>query len=939
MKRTLLITLTLFSLSANHIFGQTPNNYALKLQSYYEEFAYSIAQYGEESTKPIESFERMLNYYNGLPKDNLYDRDIVYKLIEANIKWESILNEIYRTHSPEFCLRLQKTHIENNELATRVQFPAEAKVYEASYDGGEGYREQLVLNKADLFLSVLYDRALFSASLNTIDDVFEIVIQWFSVWEKCKKVYSSKDEFDKCVILLTKYLSTTLFNIGMQSQAIGLLLHIYEMYFTLENKSNAVGESLENTNTLIALLMSNLGDLGSAMIQTSQASYYPPSFYFDINDFLVQASIHARSIRDYDANKSIEELERAVRIIELGRVGKNGRPASRKTKSMVYNEMSSSYLRKKMHNEQLRSIKKAIEEDGDFFAPVHMHNLAAAYYDVGDWDNAMDIYQLLEDNNLLNIDSYSNMAFIAYRQKKYWQSTEYAEKYFKGVVSDFQKTTRFMTPRVREQYFSDNYHLRYFYNYLTSLAKDNPLGMPLAFNASLYQKGLLVRMNNETRRRINASCNNELQQAYSGYLNSLVYDDYEKASFAESHLQSLFPKYLDFTDKSFNLGWEDIRNTLEVGEVAIEFVTYSDFVKHENRYAALVLKSDYDSPKMVELCGCNELRTLFNKVDAYGYPRVYDFISEPSELIWGPLKDILSNVKTVYYSPCEELSQINMDVMTFGSGGKPMNQAFRMIRMLSTADMIERRVYLYESASLMGGFDYGSSVSSPDSANGDFFRGFNRTTGWDDIESKEEIAGINLSLNKITKVSLVMGAGANEATIKSVSGDSPSILHLATHGFYLGFPEARGFAYYSSYGDNWIPEDVRCGLILSGANDAWLGRVAAGGNDGTLTAKEINGLDLSKTELVVLSACQTGLGENTSEGTYGLMRAFKNAGVGAIIMSLWKVNDNATILFMTTFYKQLATGKERHVAFNKAQETVRKKFPEARYWAAFVMVD
>ena len=940
MKRFFIAFVFAFTLFPGKLFCQTTNNYIASLNSYYERFTHDVRQYGESSTQSVESFKRMLNYYNGLPKDQLYDRSLVSQLIEANIRWENILNEISRGHSPEFFLRLQKANLENNKQANKDLYLADEKEIESLYDGGEGIRAQLDLDKSDLFLATLYDRAEFAASLNNLENVLETVRQWFSVWDKSEKAYSSKDDFDKCIFLYAKYLSVTMFNSGMQSQAIGLLMDLEKKYNDNGSKTPAVEESIENTHLWISILLGNIGDTESQMYYSSHAFLFSYSTYYDINNYLLLLSDYAKITRDLDPNQSVELLEKAERIINLERVGKNGRPASRRTKSMVFNELSQSYLRTKNYDKQLIAIKKAIQEDGDNFEPGHYHNLASAYADVGDYDNAMEIYQLLEANNALSIDSYSNLATIAHLQGKYEQTTAYAEKYFNGIVSDFQNMTRFMTPRVRESYFSNNYHLRYFYNTLTAFAEDNPLGTGLAYNASLYQKGLLVRMNNETRRRINASDNNDLKQAYADYLYSLAYGDNEIASISESSLQALFPKYLNFTDESFSLKWEDIRSALNTDEVAIEFVTYLDFVKKENNYAALVLKKGYDAPRMIKLCGCNDLNSFFSNVDAYGCPRVYENIIEPSAKIWGPLADVLSNVKTVYYSPCEALSQINMDIMTLDSSGKPMNQLFRMVRMLSTADLLGKRSFEYVTASLMGGFDYGNVASSNNSVQGDSFRGFNRVTGWDALESLEEIEGIKQSLSKKTTVSLVMGGRADEITIKSISGNSPSIMHLATHGYYLGLPEARKFAYFSSYEeDRWIPEDVRCGLILSGANDAWLGKAPAGGNDGTLTAEEINGLDLSNTELVVLSACQTGLGENTSEGTYGLMRAFKNAGVGSIIMSLWEVNDEATILFMTTFYKQLANGKERHIAFNKAQETVKKKYPEARYWAAFVMVD
>jgi len=99
-------------------------------------------------------------------------------------------------------------------------------------------------------------------------------------------------------------------------------------------------------------------------------------------------------------------------------------------------------------------------------------------------------------------------------------------------------------------------------------------------------------------------------------------------------------------------------------------------------------------------------------------------------------------------------------------------------------------------------------------------------------------------------------------------------------------------------------------------------------------------MNLSNTDLVVLSACETGLGDiNNSEGVFGLQRAFKLAGVNTIIMSLWNVLDQQTSMLMQSFYKHWLNGMNKHESFREAQKEVRQVYPGAYYWAGFVMVD
>ncbi|MDD3859329.1 MAG: CHAT domain-containing protein, partial [Bacteroidales bacterium] len=130
------------------------------------------------------------------------------------------------------------------------------------------------------------------------------------------------------------------------------------------------------------------------------------------------------------------------------------------------------------------------------------------------------------------------------------------------------------------------------------------------------------------------------------------------------------------------------------------------------------------------------------------------------------------------------------------------------------------------------------------------------------------------------------------------------------------------------------------GLLFAGANYLWRGvKLPSNIDDGILTAYEVSNLNLNNTKLVVLSACETGLGEiSDGEGVYGMQRAFKIAGSEYLIMSLWQVPDKETAEFMQLFYSYCLQNNKIGDAFRKAQSEMREKY-EDFYWAAFVLVE
>lgn len=196
------------------------------------------------------------------------------------------------------------------------------------------------------------------------------------------------------------------------------------------------------------------------------------------------------------------------------------------------------------------------------------------------------------------------------------------------------------------------------------------------------------------------------------------------------------------------------------------------------------------------------------------------------------------------------------------------------------------------------------------------------------------------------KAEMLSGNIGTEASFKALDGKGKRIIHIATHGFYFD-DSIKDIAYIermssvSKY-DYDNKAMFRSGLLFSGADYAWNGEINTENvDDGILTAQEISNIDLTGLDLVVLSACDTAHGEMNSDGVFGLQRGFKKAGANSILMSLWKVDDDATGQFMSAFYHYLIHGNSKVDALKSAQKYLRSnpKYSDPQYWAGFVLLD
>jgi CHAT domain-containing protein len=332
-------------------------------------------------------------------------------------------------------------------------------------------------------------------------------------------------------------------------------------------------------------------------------------------------------------------------------------------------------------------------------------------------------------------------------------------------------------------------------------------------------------------------------------------------------------------------------------------------------------------------------------------------------LLWQPIDSLLTDVSTVYYSPSGLLNRINIAaIATPTPRQRLLDKYTQLVQLRSTREIVmpQEPITYTKQALLMGGIEYNldSLVYRRVNAGYKQNRGDNALS-LPNTQGKTSIRPLPATKTEINSVQTLMQAQqwradtlkdlrASEEAFQFYATQKPRVIHLATHGFFLEDTLTRRKRDENLRFDkepNLLTSGdpmQRSGLILAGGNHAWQGKTPISDQaDGLLTASEIGAMVLNNTELAVLSACETGLGDvKGSEGVFGLQRAFKMAGVKYLLMSLWSVNDEIANLFMQQFYENWLTNKTSiREAYQSTVKQFRKSNPEPYNWAAFVLLE
>jgi CHAT domain-containing protein len=618
---------------------------------------------------------------------------------------------------------------------------------------------------------------------------------------------------------------------------------------------------------------------------------------------------------------------------------------------------------------------------------ISLNNLAGLYNEMGNYAAAEPLYieaknirkEVLGEKNLDYATSLNNLAILYQSLDNYPAAESYYLHCLEVVNSAIVQNFAFLSEKEKEMFFKTQANdFENFYSFSLKRKKDNQEITKIVFNDVVKNKGLLLKSSTAMRTAILTSNDTSLISKYEKWtgMKREISDLYsteiskrekdpekleQQANAIEKDLVRGSQVFGDF-QKVQKLTWESVRNNLKRGEAAIEFIRFTEGKKRDTSlYCALLITPLSKQPVMIQLFYEKELEVILGNNSSnnlsyissiYGTNQVTN--EQLYNLIWQPLEKYLEGVKTVYYSPDGLLHKISFAAM---SNGKNVYLCDNYIlNRLSTTG----KVAMHENsgidkdllAGIYGGIDY--STDSTIQKIWQYLPG-----------TKSETDKINqIFKSKKLKTKYFSGKSATEGSFKELFtinqlNSKPEILHIASHGFFYPDPEVIKTEEEKS---KVVPEEpvsfrgggsgfgvwqfvmnknplMRSGLVFSGANNVWNRKYTGEGEDGVLTAQEVTQLDLRKTQLVVLSACETGLGDiKGSEGVYGLQRAFKMAGVKFLIMSLWQVPDNETSEFMTLFYEKLLLTKDIRKSFTETQSEMRKKY-DPYYWAAFVLIE
>lgn len=660
--------------------------------------------------------------------------------------------------------------------------------------------------------------------------------------------------------------------------------------------------------------------------------------------------------------------------------------------SLVFSNLSVLYFNEKNYDSVILCSTKAIDylvNDNKVNTKEYIkaqNSLLLAYKNKGDYTKANDIAKSLLPHCLIVMGEnaeltgivYNNLAMLYLAQQNADKAAAYLDKGNNIILNNFRQNFYTLSEKEKltwwdNQSFIFNLSPSLFHQFNITEGK----WVEAMINRQIQLKGFILT---DTKAAINKARNNK-NPAIKKLLDDWVYHKnmltklYAQPIAVRAYNTDSLEQIVNSIEKQINqqttnkialsdavYTWQDIQQKLQPNEIAIEYIKYpfyrNNIYSDSILYAAIIIAKN-THPKFIQLGTENKIAALMkgnatnskevNIHRLYRSRLVKKENTFPGEelckIIWQPLKPYIQNRTIISFAPDGLLHKIAFNALPL-SDDKILIDSFQMQQyssIIQIADRKEKLKYQWQSAFLIGNVDYNNATQK---------NGSNITYTNTNNIAWSQLPGTNKELDDVKKLfstnkiqtSALSKANATEEALKKLSHHSPNIIHIATHGFFLNQITQKTQSDISITGEQVISTSenplLRSGIILAGANKAWSGeKLPENTEDGIVNAYEISQLDLSSTNLVVLSACETALGDiKGTEGVFGLQRAFKIAGVKNLIVSLWQVPDKETAELMHSFYTKLLQGNNIRTAFYAAQKEMREKY--APYsWAAFILIE
>lgn len=640
----------------------------------------------------------------------------------------------------------------------------------------------------------------------------------------------------------------------------------------------------------------------------------------------------------------------------------------------VFSYNLGNYNKALLLNQQALELLKKSFGGQHYYEISTLHNTANCYASLGDKEKAIALYkeaiymsQRLTPRNPYLEKSLKNLSFLYYEQKKFQLAADAEIKSLK-ICKDLLSSNLITMPSSQRTYYWKMFESDFtgffpsivyrqrkdslisdLYNYSALFAKSILLQTDIDISNIITEKGDTSALWSLRKLQADKSLLNKYYSQPQGVSQNLL-DSLQTVINKEERLISKVAETYGLDSKTLKTTWKDIQGKMHDEDLAIEFLDIPIYGADSLIYVALTLKKSYTCPKMYTLFENNQILS-----DSANYGR----------LIWLPLSEEFEGVKNIYFSPTGILHKLNIEYSENVSN-------YKVYRLSSTREIVNCEYKPAEAkAILYGGLQYDADSEDIEMSNKrnhleeshslhttspNLTRSLFRHGSFYELPSTRiEVDSIynTLCSHSIPCDLPVIGLNGTEESFKALSGKGYSIIHMATHGMYISDDKSKNykqkykmqFIGLNDSTSNRPQEDIAMThsfLVMSGGNMlfSYGNNISQEMDDGILTAQEISLLDFHSLDLVVLSACDTGLGDVSNEGVLGLQRGFKKAGAHTIVMSLNEVPDMQTMEFMNYFYQNLASGKNKYDSFTNARLTMKTKYPkDAICWASFIMID